>query len=84
MTGVALGALVSRPLVSRRAWSVLLGAAVCIAVVIVPHGPPARQLLVLFNETGSLGLPIVLIGAETVVIAIVAVSASLRIAERMA
>ncbi len=62
----------------------LLGVAVCIAAVIVPHGPPARQLLVLFNETGSLGLPIVLIGAETVVIAIVAVSASLRIAERMA
>jgi hypothetical protein len=85
LAGVALGALCSRPLITRRAWSVLIGAGVCLVTVIVPYAPPTRQLLVLFNKTGSykIGLPLVLIGVETIIIAIVAVSASLRIARRI-
>jgi hypothetical protein len=65
---------------------VLAGFAVCLATVIIPYGPPTRQLLTLLNKTGSfaLGVPILLIGAETAIIAIVAVGASLRISQRMA
>jgi hypothetical protein len=86
LAGVALGALCSRPLITRRAWSVLAGFAVCLATLIIPYGPPTRQLLILLNKTGSfaLGAPILLIGAETAIIAIVAVGASLRISQRMA
>ncbi len=85
LAGVALGALCSRPLVSRRAWSVLAGVSVCLATVIVPYAPPTRQLLVVFNETGSfaLGIPILLIGVETAILAIVGIGASLRIAQQM-
>lgn len=85
LTGVALGALLSRPLVSRRALSVLVGAAVCLATVIIPYGPPTRQILVLFNKTGSfaLGALLLLISVETVLIAAVAISVSLRVAQRM-
>lgn len=85
LTGVALGALCSRPLISRRAWSVLIGFGVCLATVIIPYGPPTRQLLLVFNQTGSypLGIPLLLIGIETVVLAVVVVGASLRIARRI-
>jgi hypothetical protein len=85
LTGVALGALCSRPLISRRAWSVLLGFGVCLATVIVPNAPPTRQILVVFNRTDpfALGPPILLIAVETVVISVVAVGASLRIAQRI-
>ena len=85
LAGVALGALCSRPLITRRAWSVLVGFAVCLVTVIIPYGPPTRQLLVVFDKIGpvALGTPILLIGAETLIIAIVAVGASLRIAQRL-
>ena len=57
--GVTFGAICSRPIVRRRSWSVLLGVLLGMATVLIPHGPPTRQLLVLFNETGhlALGLP---------------------------
>jgi hypothetical protein len=81
LAGVALGALCSRPLIVRRAWSVLLGAGVCLATVIVPHCPPTRQLLVLFNRSGqfALGIPVLVIALETLAISAVAVGASLYI-----
>lgn len=83
LTGVALGALLSRPVVTKKAWSVLVGFGVCLATVVIPYGPPARQLLVLFDRTGAnaLGPAILLIALETVAIAFVAVSASLRLAQ---
>jgi hypothetical protein len=85
LAGVALGALCSRPLMTRRAWSVLVGFAVCLATVIIPYGPPTRQLLVLFNKTApfTLEAPLLLIGVETLIIAIVVVGASVRIAQRI-
>jgi hypothetical protein len=81
LTGVALGALCSRPLIVKRSWSVLLGAGVCLATVIVPHCPPTRQLLVLFNRSGefALGLPVLVIALETLAISAAAVGASLYI-----
>ncbi len=85
LAGTALGAVCSRPLVSRRAWSVLIGFLVCLGTVIVPHCPPTRQILVLFNETGSvaLGLPVLLITGETLAISGIAMATSLRIAQQM-
>ena len=53
LTGVALGALLSRPLVTKGAWAVLLGFGVCLVTIVIPCGPPARQLLVLFDGTGE-------------------------------
>jgi hypothetical protein len=84
LAGVAIGALCSQPLIRRRAWSVLLGVLIGMGTVLIPHAPPTRQLLVLFNETGrfSLGPPVLVIGAETLVIAVFAVGASLKIAQR--
>ena len=60
----------------------LLGFGVCLVTIVVPYGPPARQLLVLFNKTGGLVLApaLFLIALETIVITVVAVGASLRLA----
>ena len=66
LMGVTFGAICSRPIIHRRSWSVLLGVLLGMATVLIPHGPPTRQLLVLFNETGhfALGPPVLLIGPK--------------------
>ena len=84
LMGVTFGAICSRPIIRRRSWSVLLGVLLGLATVLIPHGPPTRQLLVLFNETGhfALGPPIVLIGTETLLLAGIVTAWSLRFAQR--
>ncbi|MGO9854083.1 MAG: hypothetical protein ACLPYY_03440 [Acidimicrobiales bacterium] len=82
--GVTFGAICSRPIIRRRSWSVLFGLLLGLATVLIPHGPPTRQLLVLFNETGhfALGLPVLLIGIETLFLAAIATAWSLRFARQ--
>jgi hypothetical protein len=82
--GVAFGAICSRPIIRRRSWSVLLGVLLGMATVLIPHGPPTRQLLVLFNETGhfALGPPVLLIGIETLLLAGIVTAWSLRSARQ--
>ncbi len=82
--GVTIGAICSRPIIRRRSWSVLLGVLLGMATVLIPHGPPTRQLLVLFNETGhfALGLPVLLIGIETLLLAGIVTAWSLRFARQ--
>jgi hypothetical protein len=82
LIGVTFGSLCSRPIVRRRSWSVLLGIVLGMATVVIPYGPPTRQILVLFNETGrfALGVPVLLIGVETLVLAGAITALSLRIA----
>ena len=82
--GVTFGAICSRPIVRRRSWSVLLGVLLGLATVLIPHGPPTRQILVLFNETGhlTLGGPVLLIGVETLLLAGIVTALSLRVAQR--
>jgi hypothetical protein len=84
LMGVAFGTLCSRPIIHRRSWSVLLGVLLGMATVLIPHGPPTRQLLVLFNETGhfALGPPVLLIGTETLLLAGLVTAWSLRFAQR--
>jgi hypothetical protein len=86
LAGVSLGALCSRPIVRRRAWSVLVGFVVCLGTVLVPSGVPSRQLLVLFNKTGqfALALPLVVIALETVALCSLAVLVSLRLSMKRA
>jgi hypothetical protein len=79
--GVALGSLCSRPIIERTAWAVLVGALVGLADIVIPYGPPIRQLLVLLNETAPRHLfaLVVLIALESVLISLLMVVAALRI-----
>jgi hypothetical protein len=81
---VALGALCSRPLVRRLAWSVLLAVMICLATVIIPGAPPNRQLLVLFNKTEPFALagPLLLIAVETLALSALGITIFLRLSLR--
>lgn len=82
LAGVVLGTLCSRPIIRRTAWALLIAVVLDLADVVVPNGPPTRQILVLFNEVhpGRLALYLVLVAVETVAIGAVVVVAALRLA----
>lgn len=83
LAGVALGALISPPVVRRPAWSVLLGLFVLLAEVAVPHAPPARQLLTLVGKhPDSVGAGLALILLETAALAAVAIAAAYRLGQQ--
>jgi hypothetical protein len=50
LTGIALGALISRPVLTRAGWTVLAGVGICLAPVLVPGVPPTHPLLLTFGE----------------------------------
>ncbi len=77
--GVALGAVCSPPIFEQAAWAVVVGGLVGIADIVIPQGPPLRQLLVLLNETNPHHLLalVFLIGLESAAISLVIVVASL-------
>jgi hypothetical protein len=80
--GVAFGALLARPVLARRAWSVLAGVLVVVAEVVVPHAPPARQILELLDRDhpGRFTAPLAATAVQTVLLAAVVVAAAQRIA----
>ena len=68
-------------MLDRRAWAVLIGVFVTLAEVIVPNFPPDRQLLVLLGSArhAHLGSSLAVIAAESAAIAVVLVSAAIRV-----
>jgi len=81
---VAVGAVVSPPLVRRRGWSVMIAAAVLVLDTAVPHAPPARALLEVFDpdHPHHLAVGITVTAIATVAISLVAVAVSTRMASR--
>lgn len=84
--GVAFGAVLSRPVVDRLSWIVLAATAVTLLELATPV-PPLRPILVLFGQdgrTGASGLagPLLLVAAETAVLAAGLVAAAYRIGQR--
>jgi hypothetical protein len=82
LAGVAFGALLARPVLTRRAWAVLAGVLVVVAEVVVPHAPPARQILELLDrdDPGHFAAPLAATAAQTVLLVAVLVAAAQRIA----
>jgi hypothetical protein len=76
LAGVAAGTLVSRPVMPKLAWTVLLGVGICMAELLVPYAPPVNAMLHLYdtgdgpNSFGAL----LIIAAETVVLAGLAIA----------
>jgi hypothetical protein len=82
LAGVALGALVSRPVLPRIGATVLAGVGMCLAELLIPGMPPIHPLLTAFgdhppaNPWPTLGW----VAAETIPLAVVAILAAHRVA----
>jgi len=79
LAGTAIGGFCATPVVRRTAWAVLAGALLGLVDVLVPYGPPARQVLVLLNGSAQ-GWILGMIGLETLLLAALALAASSRLA----
>jgi hypothetical protein len=84
VAGVAFGALISRPVVPKIAWTVLLGLAFSLAQLLIRHVPPVNAMIRLYagdTPVESLGALLV-IALETVVLAGVVVGVALVLARQ--
>ena len=81
--GVAFGALCSRPVLRRTAWSVLAAVALSLGAVLIPNCPPARQLLALLEagHINHLGARLALTSVETIAVYAVLVAGAVTIAQ---
>lgn len=81
--GVAIGAVLSRPVVSRLAM-VVFGATAALLVELILPVPPLRPLLMLFDadHPGALALPLTLIGIETAALSLVLITVAHRVARQ--
>jgi hypothetical protein len=81
-TGVAVGAWLARPLVGRAGWVFVIGVLVVLAQTVVPHAPPTRQVLVLFDQDhpAHLAASSALIGIETIALVLVLTVGALALA----
>jgi hypothetical protein len=82
--GVSVGAFSARAVIGRAGWFLLAGVWACLGEVLVPHAPPVRALLVLFDEQhpASLLRSVTAIGLETTVVALSLTGAAIAIARR--
>lgn len=82
LTGVGIGALLSRPVLRRTAWAVIAAAAVSLGDILIPHCPPGRQIMTLLDadHPHDLGGPLALIFLESLVLAAIAALCADRLA----
>ena len=82
--GLAFGSVLSRPVLDRRAWAVVIGAACCLAEVLVPGAPPVGQLVHAFTLSASgrpgLGGPLAVATAGTLALTVAGVGGGYAIA----
>jgi hypothetical protein len=71
LAGIAVGSLLSRPLLRTPAWAVLIGVAVFMIEILVPGFPPVRPIAVSFSDAPHVASSLVgilaLVALETVV-----------------
>jgi hypothetical protein len=86
LAGVALGSVLSRPVLDRRAWAVLAGVLCCLGDILIPGAPPARQLVGAFLVSGrgwhDLAGPLGLAAGQTLLISAVLALAGYAVARR--
>ena len=78
LAGVALGAAVSRPVLPRVGWTVLAGAGIFLAELLIPGVPPVHPLLTAFGEhpPANPWPTVIWVAAETIPLAAAAILAA--------
>ena len=84
IAGVAIGAVVTRPVIKRSGWTFLVATAMILADTLVPGAPPTRQLLgrLSSDHPARLGPFVIEIAAETLALAALLVAGSSYVARR--
>jgi hypothetical protein len=72
--GVGVGSLGMRAVLGRVGWTVLVAVALCLADILIPHAPPTRRILELFDDGNAGGLAVVAPATAAISAALVAVS----------
>jgi hypothetical protein len=78
--GVGIGSLGMRAVLGRPGYTMLCATGLCLADVLVPHAPPTRRILELFDDAAVGGLAPVALG--TAVLSAALIATSLGIARR--
>jgi hypothetical protein len=68
LAGVAFGALISRPILTKISWTALLGVAICLAQLLVRQAPPVNAMIDLYADDTPGAGAILVVAAETVVL----------------
>jgi hypothetical protein len=78
LAGVALGAVVSRPVLPRVGWTVLAAIGICLAELLIPGVPPIHPLLTSFGDhpPANPWPTLALVAGETVPLAVAAIVAA--------
>ncbi len=84
VAGVAFGALISRPVVPKIAWTVLLGVAISLGQLLIRHAPPVNAMIQLYAGDAPLASvgSLLVIALETVVLAAIAIAAARTLARQ--
>jgi hypothetical protein len=80
--GVAVGSFGMRAVLPRVGWTVLFATGIGLADVLVPHAPPARHILELFDRPGGHAAGLLAVAASTAVLVAGLVATSLAVARR--
>jgi hypothetical protein len=78
--GVGVGSLGMRAVLGRAGWTVLVATALCLADLLIPHAPPTRRILELFDDADLAGLWAVAVA--TAGLSAVLIATSLEVARR--
>lgn len=78
--GAGVGSLGMRDVLPRTGWTVLVAASLCLADVLLPHAPPTRRILELFDDGDVGGL--VPVALATAGLSAALVTLSLAVARR--
>jgi heme/copper-type cytochrome/quinol oxidase subunit 3 len=80
--GVAVGSFGMRAVLPRAGWTVLFATGIGLADVLVPHAPPARRILELFDRPGGHAPGLLVVTAATALLVAALVATLLAVAHR--
>ena len=82
LAGVAFGALISRPIMTKISWTALLGVGICLAQLLVRQAPPVNAMIDLYADSTPGTSAILIIAAETLVLSAVVIGIAHALARR--
>src|SRR3712207_1019435 len=83
LAGVAFGTVISRPVMPKLGWTMVLGVGICFAQLFVRQAPPVNALIDLYagNQPGPVSM-VLLIAAETVALSGLVIALAHAVARR--